>query len=434
MRPWPRSLLGRTALLVAGVVVLGQIVSALLLYLIYLDGRLEWTAAMVATEVQAIGSALETMAPAQRERYVETLKTGLDIRIIPSTTTPGVPAPDRYVVQRFERLFRTRFAQPVAIRWQKTHFWIAWPPARANQWIGLPYAPLESDPWRVTGVWLALGGAFGLLGALWIARRINRPLGALAGAALRLGRGETPHELPETGPTEIAALSRAFNQMARDVHRLTAERTLLLAGVSHDLRTPLSRLRLAIEMLGGDAEAALKQGMVQDVDDMDLIIEQFLVYVRSGEMEPARPADLNELVNETVARYRRQGKAIALDLHPLPRAVLRVVAMQRLLVNLIDNGLRHGGGAVEVRTRAGDGRMFLSVLDRGPGLAAYPDGCPPFHRVRLGLAVVERIAQLHRGRVQFRRRDSGGLEVCVELPLTPPADLACPDNAITSGG
>lgn len=424
MRLWPRSLVGRTALLVAGIVILGQIVSALLLYWIYLDARLERTAAMIATEVEAIGRALDAMAPAQRERYVEALKSGLDIRIIPSATTPGVPAPDRYVVQRFERLVRARFAQPVAIRWQKSHVWLAWPPARAGHWIGLPYAPLESDPWRVTGVWLALGGVFGLLGALWIARRINRPLGALAGAALRLGRGETPHALPETGPTEIAALSQAFNRMAHDVQRLTAERTLLLAGVSHDLRTPLSRLRLALEMLGGDADVTLKQGMVQDVDDMDRIIEQFLVYARSGEMEPARPADLNQLVRETVTRYRRQEKTIALDLQPLPRAALRVVAVQRLLANLIDNGLRHGGGAVEVRTRAGDGRVFLSVLDRGPGLVTDADGPTPFHRMRLGLVVVERIAQLHGGRVQFRPRAGGGLEVCVELPLTPAADRA----------
>ena len=417
MRLWPRSLVGRTALLVAGVVVLVQLVSALLLYWIYLDARLERTAAMIATEFEAIGRALDTMAPAQRERYIETLQTALGIRVIPSATTPGVPAPDRYVVQRFERLLRARFAQPVAIRWQKSHVWFAWPPARADHWIGLPYAPLASEPWRVTGVWLALGGAFGLLGALWIARRINRPLGALAGAALRLGRGETPQALPETGPTEIAALSQAFNRMAHDVQRLTAERTLLLAGVSHDLRTPLSRLRLALEMLGDDADVTLKQGMVQDVDDMDRIIEQFLVYVRSGEMEPARPADLNELVHETAARYRRQEKTIALDLQPLPCAVLRVVAMQRLLANLIDNGLRHGGGAVEVRTRAGDGRMSLSVLDRGPGLALDANASVPFYRMRLGLVVVERIAQLHGGRVQFRPRDGGGLEVCVELPL-----------------
>jgi two-component system osmolarity sensor histidine kinase EnvZ len=272
--------------------------------------------------------------------------------------------------------------------------------------------------WQVAGAWLVLGGALSVLGALWMARRINRPLRTLAHAAIQVGHGETPHDLPERGPTEIAALSRAFNQMTRDVQRLTAERTLLLAGVSHDLRTPLARLRLALEMLDENADTALKQGMVQDVDDMDRIIEQFLAYVRDGEMESVRQADLNELVQATGARYLRQGHAIALDLTPLPLLAMRTVAMQRLVSNLIDNALRHGGGTVEVRTHMFDGRIALSVLDRGPGLPSMPSDNQAFsHRLHLGLVVVERIAQLHHGRLQLLPRDGGGLEARVELAV-----------------
>lgn len=370
---------------------------------------------MIATEVETVGHALETMTPAQRERYIETLKTGLDIQVIPVSKTPGVLAPNRLAVQRFEHLLRAWFGQPVTIRWQKTHLWLAWPPTRAQQWIGLPYTPQDRDPWSIAGLWLLLGGVLGLLGALWIARRINRPLAALAGAALRVGRGETPHELAETGPTEIATLSRVFNQITREVQRLTADRTLLLAGVSHDLRTPLARLRLALEMLGDKTDVALQQGMVQDIDDMDRIVEQFLAYVRDGDIEPVRQTDLNELIRSTAARYQRQGHHVGLDLTPLPPLALCTTAMQRLLSNLIDNALRHGGGAVEVRTRLNNEKILLSVLDRGPGLSTTEPGVS--QRSRLGLIVVERIAQLRRSKLQLLPREGGGLEARVELAL-----------------
>lgn len=103
-------------------------------------------------------------------------------------------------------------------------------------------------------------------------------------------------------------------------------------------------------------------------DDMDHIIEPFLTYIRDGEIETVRQADLNELVQATASRYQRQGHSLALNLMPLPAFPLRAVAIQRMLANLIDNALNHGGGEVEVRTQVVDGKISLSVLDRGRGL------------------------------------------------------------------
>lgn len=110
---------------------------------------------------------------------------------------------------------------------------------------------------------------------------------------------------------------------------------------------------------------------------------------------------------------------LALDLQPISAFPLRVVAMQRLLANLIDNVLHHGGGDAEVRTRLFDGRVLLSVLDRGPGLPTPHDGnTAPSYLARLGLVVVERIVQLHEGRIELKSRSGGGLEVLIDLPFT----------------
>lgn len=419
MMLWPRSLFGRTVLLIVGVVLISQILSVVLLYQGYSEARLERTASMLAIEFKTLALAIETMPLPQRKQYIRELEIRHDVLVLPGTDTPGIVAPDTYVVRRFEKFFRAQFDQPITLRWQRGRLWLAWPSAQTNIWIGMPFVPLKRELfWQVAGAWLVLGGALSILGALWIARRINQPLRTLADAARQIGRGETPHDLAESGPTEIASLSRTFNQMAHNVQRLTADRTLLLAGVSHDLRTPLARLRLALEMLGDNADVTLTQGMVQDVDDMDHIIEQFLAYVRNGEMEAVCQADLNELIAATTARYQRQDQHIALNLMPLPLLAMRRVAMQRLISNLIDNALRHGGGEVAVQTHLVDGRIYLSVLDRGPGLAAteLSDQTSSFGS-RLGLVVVERIAQLHQGRFQLLVREGGGLEARVEFSV-----------------
>lgn len=416
MRLWPRSLFGRTALLVAGVVVVSQALSVVLLYSLYIGARLDRAAAMLAGEFKTLTLALEALPPSEHLRYLRALRAERDIRVLPLATTPGMATPDRRRARRLEQALRAQLGEPIAIRWDASRVWLAWPATTPRAWIGLPFVALERDPARVVGVWLGIGGTLGLLAALWIARRIDRPLRTLSEAAAQLGRGDRPRDLPERGPSEIAALSRTFNQMARDVERLTADRTLLLAGVSHDLRTPLARLRLALEMLDAGADVRLKEGMVQDVDDMDRIVEQFLAYVRDGEIEAVRASDLDELIRITAARYQRQGKPLTLDLVPLPPLALRVTAMQRLLANLIDNALRHGGGDVEVRTRLLAAHAVVSVLDRGPGIAP-PDARASRNGYGLGLVVVERIAQLHGGTLKLLARDGGGTEARVELPL-----------------
>src|SRR4029079_9102358 len=143
---------------------------------------------------------------------------------------------------------------------------------------------------------------------------INRPLDELTRATTQMGRGKTPQPVTERGPSEIATLARAFNQMAHDLKRLDDERALLLAGVSHDLRTPLSRIRLALEMMDDKGDAELRSGVVQDIEDIDGSIGQFLDFARLRDAEAAVPdSDLNALVKHVVGRYARSSRPVRFE-------------------------------------------------------------------------------------------------------------------------
>lgn len=419
MRLQPRSLFGRTALVIVTLVLLSQLLSAVLLIVYTVGSRIDRAVQSTSIEIKTITHALRLLPASQRERFLAGLEQEQNIHFLfgQEEVPAGIKLNAR-AIRNFEQLLGAQFEKPIEIRWQQQLMWVRWQDDGAALWIGLPRTAADRGlSWSLAS-WFLPGILFGLLGALWLASHINKPLQALSLSASMLGRGETPLELPESGAKEISSLSRAFNQMTHDIQRLTSERTLLLAGISHDLRTPLFRLRLALEMLGDNPDDMLKQGMIQDVDDMDHIVGQFLAYIRDGEAEVIKQGDLNDIVRSTASRYQRQGHMIELDLQPIPAFPLRIVSMQRLLANLIDNVLRHGGGDAKVCTRLLEGRVLLSVLDRGPGLPApHAGNTASSYRARLGLVVVERIVQLHQGRMELKSRIGGGLEVLVDLPF-----------------
>jgi two-component system osmolarity sensor histidine kinase EnvZ len=305
-------------------------------------------------------------------------------------------------------------------------------------WVFMPRSRIErNEPLRWAG-WAALVLTLALGGAYFIVSLINRPLRELTRASGQMGKGAMPQRVTEEGPAEINTLARSFNQMADDLKRLDDERALLLAGVSHDLRTPLSRIRLGIEMMDDKGDDALRGGLEQDIEDIDAAIGQFLDFARLRDAEAAVPeSDLNALVESVVGRYARAGRAVRASLGDVPAVALRPRAMQRLVANLIDNALRHGSAEVEVATGAslspapppgGRGEIvYVEVLDRGAGIPADAAErmLQPFTRLDsarsgsgtgLGLAIVDRIANMHGGKVKLLPRDGGGLRARVELP------------------
>lgn len=314
-------------------------------------------------------------------------------------------------------------------------------PSLGDEWLRVPMYP---HPLRGQRIWSVLGWFLGIgllsTAAAWIfVRQLSAPLKRLVFAARQLGQGRSVR-LPESDtPSEMAEVYRAFNQMAEDVEQAARERELMLAGVSHDLRTPLTRLRLALEFMQSDSE--LTEDMVRDIEDMDAILDQFLAFIRDGRDEPVEQADFAALVRETLSPYNQSEQRVRLLLEDIPDFPLRRVSIKRLLTNLVENALNHGGNAVEVvASLAGDHSapyVVLSVLDRGAGIdpAELDSIFNPFTRgdrarggrgTGLGLAIVRRIAALHGGSVELRNRSGGGLEarVCLPLGLLLPRDAA----------
>jgi two-component system osmolarity sensor histidine kinase EnvZ len=435
MIAWPRSLLWRTVAMLVPLLVISQLAWFTLLSLSEREPRARQIAERVSSVVNLTRAALIGSRPEGRRALLAELNESEGIRVYPGDDslpegTLGTGPVIGHVVAELRRrlgedtiIYDARGGERalwVSFRIDEDLFWLELPPARERR----PF------PWT----WFAWGLLvllLSIIGAYLIVHRITAPLRAAVPAAAAIGRGELPPPLPESGPQEVAALGRAFNEMARDVRSLDQDRKLLLAGISHDLRTPLARLRLGIELLPPGADALLGTGLVQDIEDMDAIIDQFLSYVREGSNEEAAiDTDLGTAVRAVVERYERRGQPVRAHAGEMPKVRLRPLSFQRLLSNLIDNALRHGGGQVEVCAgRSGASNAQVSVLDRGPGIpeAERARMLQPFQRIGsartdpgsgLGLAIVDRIARLHGGRVLLEGREGGGLKVTVELPIT----------------
>jgi two-component system osmolarity sensor histidine kinase EnvZ len=250
----------------------------------------------------------------------------------------------------------------------------------------------------------------------------------LVHAAEAIGRGELPGTLPTGGPREIAALGASFNAMSGNLMRLEADRTVMLAGVSHDLRTPLAKMRIALEIMRDKPDTELLVMMTRQVEEMDGIIGQFLNYARIGNDETLEPVDLNTMLVELRDAYRAQQIVFAGHIEALPPMRLRPVAIRRVLVNLMENAVRHGKPVYGLSAEVQRGVVRICVQDRGEGLPAgrEEEVKRPFVRLHpqrsasnagLGLAICERIVRMHAGKLELRNREGGGLEACVTLPL-----------------
>lgn len=435
----PRTLLWRIFLLVTVLMLASVAVWSAIFSHFDQASQARQTAQTVVSIINLTRTALLNADPALRKDLLLDLATLEGIRIYPAEaqdkTTPMDDTPVLRLVTREVRLqlgADTRFAAS----WEGlSGFWVSFrigadDPADAEDfWVMLPIERVIRPHAREWMWWGLAALSLAMLGAYAIVSRLNRPLKAMAIAARTVGRGEMPPRLSESGPAEVADLAHAFNQMAHDLQQLDADRALILAGVSHDLRTPLARLRLGVEMCGADP--AEVDAMVSDIEDMDRIINQFLEFSKKDGGEQAEALDLAALADELAALYARRGFTIAVRHKGPTLALARPQALRRALTNLIENAINYAGHAPELEIGSPGGKPAIHVLDRGPGIP--PEEAErvkrPFTRLEsarsntkgsgLGLAIVDRSVRGQKAEFRLAARPGGGLDACIELPAAP---------------
>jgi len=416
------NLFSRAFLLIA-LLIVTAVLASFQIYRVYeREPRSRELAQQTVSTVNLTRAALVNADPVLRRQLLIELNDTEGLRVFPVTASEKTePLPQDPLFEKVaEKVRRSLGAET---RFAFSHdgedgFWVSFFIDEDEFWVMLPrerFAPQFALQWLG---WIAGLLALALVGAVLIASNIAGPLAAMRRAAQRLGRGQQPEPLPEEGPREMRTVAAAFNRMASDLQIMERDRAMVLAGISHDLRTPLSRLRLALEMSGAEAHATA--AMISDIEEMDAIIGQFLDFARGAD-EKKEEHDLSALIAELAEHYARIGKDVRFapsDTKPFRFARM---AVRRAIANLVDNALRYAGEPVEIALSAGDGTAVVEVRDQGPGV---PPGeverlKRPFTRLDdsrgadggsgLGLAIVERTVQAHGGALDLLPGSPRGL-------------------------
>ena len=300
-------------------------------------------------------------------------------------------------------------------------------------WLNLRVEPPPPRPWHSeTFLWAFIAmSCCAVALILWGVRRMIRPVSALAAAADALGRNVNAPPLPEDGPSETATAARAFNTMARRIRRFVDDRTQMLAAIGHDLRTPITRLRLRAEFMEDDDQ---RRKMLADLSEMEAMINATLAFARDdAAAEPSIAFDLAALcqtvLDEAADAAPDQADQVSYDGPERLRAQGRPAALKRALANLVGNALAYGGDARLRLVREPAGAR-ISIEDHGLGIpeAELERAFQPFHRLEssrnretggsgLGLTIARNILRAHGGDVVLRNRPQGGLQAMVILPF-----------------
>jgi two-component system osmolarity sensor histidine kinase EnvZ len=401
------------------------------------EPRASQVAGQVVSIVTITRAALTHSAADSRRELLLDLASNEGIRIYPLESTDLTEPPSDWLLMPLietrvkEYLGKgTKFASVVN---EVPGFWVSFNIDEDEYWLMLDRERIE----RTSGIqwagWATITLLLSLVGAIFITRLVNQPLARLTEAAREIAKGKQPDALPEFGPTEVREANRSFNQMADDLNRVDADRAVILAGISHDLRTPIARMTLELEMAPLPSET--RQAMQADLSQMDAIISQFLDYAKPAENLKLSPLDLGTVIAEAaetcghmpdVAVKTRLSDGVIINGH--------ATDLRRVFANLIENARRYGKketadkAEIEIACFKDGDRAVVEFSDRGPGI---PDSdleriVRPFTRMDtarsqangagLGLAIVDRIIRRHHGTVKLMNRPQGGLTLRISVP------------------
>jgi len=434
---WLRSgLLWRTFFLLAFLIAASMAAWVASFRMVERTPRSEQIASQVVSIVTITRAALLHSAPMLRRELLFELASAQGIRVYPKEVSDEIsPLPDSELIRLIKDNVRYRLGDNTEFAGTVNDirgFWVSFYIDDDDYWLMLDRERVE----RASGIqWIGWGGVtllLSLVGAVFISRLINQPLAHLSTAARAVARGKTPPRLPESGPAEIRDANRSFNQMVQDLKQVESDRAVVLAGISHDLRTPIARMLLEVEMakLPDDAQ----RGMQSDLAQMEAIIAQFLDYARPAEPGSHAAFDVSALLRKTVQEAQRSPDiTVTSAIDPELRVVGNPTEIDRLMSNLIENARRYGktpagdGTQIDIAASKLDGEVMIEVADHGSGLPdeQIPYLLRPFTRMDaarsqangagLGLAIVDRVVQKHHGRLELKNREGGGLAVRVWL-------------------
>lgn len=261
--------------------------------------------------------------------------------------------------------------------------------------------------------------------------RLTKPLECLQEAVQRFGKNSKPQPIKEQGPEELVNLARNFNQMQEQISELLANRTTLLAGISHDLRTPLARTRLAIELLSGGNNQELLEGIYGDLDEMEQLISQTMILAKEMSPSDLEPIDLPELIDGVVADFRRTACRINWQPRGYCPCDTNPGALRRVLTNLLENAQRYGQGKpVTIGFSCNENAAQIKIRDQGPGIDEHDQArvMQPFQRLDesrsrstggsgLGLAIVHQLCKSHGWTISIKNASGGGLIASLTIPI-----------------
>jgi two-component system osmolarity sensor histidine kinase EnvZ len=418
-----RSLFARTALILAVVFLVYQAMATVVVYRTVIKPVAERSADDLAALIVLSAQTWVELPPDVRPVFERELALRHGLRLQAATGAvrpPAIPFPFR---KEIERALSNRLGTKVVLEGSKGNqaVWVELSLGGRQLQAGFFPRRYAVRPPLAAVTLVSIGAFLVLLTALLLVRRITVPLARASRAAGVVGKGGIPDPLPETGPHELAELAHRFNQMAREVHDLLENRTTLLAGVSHDLRTPLTRMQLNLELLRENFDPTRLARMEKDLAEMNTLIGGYLELARNTQAEPAQDVDLDELLGKVAEKHGasyRSGEPCRFCAGP--------GALTRILDNLLQNAQRYGnsGGPVpELRLKCGAKHVEISVLDCGPGIpqAELEKVLRPFYRLEasraaatggtgLGLAIVKQLAEINGWEIRLANRPEGGLE------------------------
>ena len=435
----PKKLLSRLVLLIATLLIVSQLVSLKIFDNFEREPRAEALAQEIITVVNFTKAALYAAAPSKRIQLFREINNIGDIKVYAAYPFESIePIPNDPFLKLVVKKITARIPSGnfvVINHYDIPGVWVSFEIDGDMFWVVVPRLITDRPfPWHWIG-WGIVIAILAISGAYITTKRISRPINNLIDAADKIRNGHNVSKLPLDSVTEFRKLSEAFNEMAEVLSKVSKERKFLLASVSHDIRTPLTRIRLASEMLPSNS-SALKESLEEDIIEINDILNQFLDFARGFQDEPKTPINLGKLLKDIQTKHKRMGQTFTLKKKnirtDIPKKLfidIRPIAFQRCLDNLINNAFFYSTGKVILEATLLEESFTISIIDDGPGIPEDQKSklLLPFERVDeargnkggsgLGLTIADRIVKAHDGKLELINRPEGGLDVKITIPI-----------------